>query len=84
MAAGLEVVDVFRRRWTPSANPSKPRVELSQGSKRCCGCEKGLLIPLSGGLIAAAMSRCLRLNDCGITGWDEQSDRKLQEPPLST
>ncbi|RVG81693.1 IS6 family transposase, partial [Sinorhizobium meliloti] len=30
------------------------------------------------------MSRCLRLNDCGITGWDEQSDRKLQEPPLST
>nr|NEH96080.1 hypothetical protein [Rhizobium laguerreae] len=30
------------------------------------------------------MSRCERLNGCRIMGWDEQSCRQLQEPPLST
>ncbi len=30
------------------------------------------------------MSRCQRLNGCLVMGWDEQSGRKLQEPPLST
>ncbi|NKJ84798.1 hypothetical protein E0H35_37015, partial [Rhizobium leguminosarum bv. viciae] len=34
-------------------------------------------------IVALVMSRCERLNGCRIMGWDEQSCRQLQEPPLS-